>query len=188
MITGKDISDCFGLPCPAKGILPDAYRVGEEKAILPILLRPANRNVETNLKKGMLKCKYRLLLDIVQAVIYGITFSKDGITNQKIRILATLIDKARNINWVDMLKQRFLEENKKFFKIKATKKIDLKKNITMIHRVSMLLQEKMKNTSWEPAHLKKYVFKRKAMLTSSHHISGFADDDNRQFGVHSDEE
>lgn len=98
MLTDKDIADCFDLPCHVDGIFHDAYRVGEEKVFLSGILRPADRYVETNLKKGMLRRKYRLPLDIVQSVIGGITFSKDGLSAQKIRILATLIDKARNIN------------------------------------------------------------------------------------------
>lgn len=108
MLMDKDISDCFDLPCPVNGILPEFYYIGEERAILSEILCPVDSHIETNLKKGLLKRKYRLLLEIVQTVICGITSSKDGLLAQKIRILAALIDRARNINWVQMLKNKLL--------------------------------------------------------------------------------
>lgn len=59
------------------------------------LLRPADAHMETNLKKSMLKRKYHLLLDIIQTVIVGITFRKDGLSTEKIRILSAMVDRSR---------------------------------------------------------------------------------------------
>lgn len=47
--------------------MPDFYRAGEEKEMLKELLRPADAHIESNLKMGMLKRKYILLLDVIQS-------------------------------------------------------------------------------------------------------------------------
>lgn len=145
--------------------------------MLKELLRPADAHMETNLKKGMLKRRYRLLLDIIQTVIVGITFSKDGLSTQKIRILFALIDKSKNINWVQMLKNRLNEELKKFYENIKHKKIDLKKTINLVRKVSILLQEHMALTRWEAIDIKPFVYSRKALLTSTTTIFGSSDKD-----------
>lgn len=139
MLSDKVIADFFDFPCPINGTLREYYRAGEEKEILSKILRPADAHIEINLKKGMLKRKYRLLLDVFQTVICEITFSKDGLSIQKIHILAALIDRSKNIIWVQMLKNRLIEESKKFYKNKKEKRIDLKKQISLVHKVTLLL-------------------------------------------------
>lgn len=98
VLIDEAIQQCFDLPCPPQGILLEFYRVGEEKMMIKETLRPVDAHKETNLKKTMLKRKYRLLLDIIQTIIVGITFSKDGLSTEKIRILSAMIDRSKQIN------------------------------------------------------------------------------------------
>lgn len=140
-LSDKNISECLHLPCTSNGILPEDYKEGREKAILKDLLQHVDSDNVINLKKGMLKRKYRLLLDIIHNVICGITFSKDDVTNQKIRILAAIIDRAHNINWVQIFKNIMLEQSKSFVKDKANKRIDLKRVVSLIMKITFLIKD-----------------------------------------------
>lgn len=98
-VTDEDLQRTFDLPAPSDGIMPDAYRFGEEKTILDFLLRPADVHHTKSFKKPMLKRKFRPLFNIVQKVIAGITNSLDAITLPKVWMMAAIIDNAK-INWL----------------------------------------------------------------------------------------
>lgn len=108
-------------------------------------------------------------------VIVGITFSKDGLYHDKIRILSALVDRSRQINWVQMFKNRLIEESKKFYQNKTFKQMDLKKTITLVHKVSIMLQEHMDDTRREAIDIKPFVYSHKALLTLTKPIFGPAD-------------
>lgn len=97
-ITDDDLQRIFRLPAPTDRIMPDVYRTRQERAILDFLLCPADAHHTKGFKKPMLKRKFRLLFDIVQKVIVGITYSLDAVTQDKVRIMAAIIDNAK-IDW-----------------------------------------------------------------------------------------
>lgn len=55
--------------------------------------------------------------------------------------------------------------------------IDLKKTITLVQKVSILLQEHIVDTRWEAIVIKPFVYSRKALLTSTITIYGPGDED-----------
>lgn len=137
------------------------------------LVHEANRDVTSGFTKHMLKRKYRLLYNIILRVIMGITFSRDQITQEKMHVMATIIDKLPNLNQAGLVKYKLLDQQTKF-KVNSTRKVEVTKKICIIHNAKMTLMDKLPGHSWGQAGIKEYVSKFKVILWEDAPLIGFS--------------
>lgn len=90
--------------------------------------------------------------------------------------MTAIIDKAQDMNWLGMFKHKLLGESSKF-SINERRTVILKKKISFIHKVSIILMDKLPNYQWDEQGKKVYLPRHKAMLAEDEIITGKADED-----------
>lgn len=93
------------------------------------------------------------------------------------RIMASIIDKVLNMNWVGLVKHKILHEHGRFSTNKAIKKVEIEKKVSLLHKVSLILKDKIPDHEWDPKGLKTYLPRNKAILQKDVPLTGLADDD-----------
>lgn len=174
-ISNEDLSRIDDLT--QRRLHPAEYRIGEEKDIMKnMLLREADREVTGGFTKPMLKRKYRLLFEIMSRVTMGITSNPNQITQEKRRVMAAIIDKVPDLNWVGLVKHRFLDQQSKV-KINSSRKVEVTKKISLLHKAALILMDELSGLSWHQNGMKKYLPKLKALLWKNAPLTGLSDDD-----------
>lgn len=92
-------------------------------------------------------------------------------------VLAAIIDNAVDVNWLGMFKARLMDEHKKFETDKTRNLVRLKKKITMLHKVIVILCDKLPDHDWEKSAMKSYQPVHKAILLVDEPLPPPANDD-----------
>lgn len=78
-----------------------------------LFARPSCRGVRKELKKYLLRRKYRLLMTILTKCILGEQNSHDGLSKPRLCCLRAIIDGVK-VDWIGALLLRFQDEKKRF--------------------------------------------------------------------------
>lgn len=127
-----------------------------------------------------LQRKYRLLFEIVSRVILGITFSPDALTLTKQRVMTAIIEKAQDMNWLGSFKHRLLVETDKFG-VNERNEVFLTKKICNIHKISIIVADKLCNHQWKEEGKKSYFARNKAFLLKDGPIPRQSDEDPKPY-------
>lgn len=186
-ILDADLIRIFGLQ-PGRNA-PDEYRstIDEKEFLQTVLLRLANKDQVVNVTNPLLRRKYRSLFEIVSKVILGFAFSPDALTQAKQRVMTAIIEKASDMNWLGMFKQKLLQETDKFG-VNEKNEVYPKKTICFIHKVSLILVDKLLNYQWIEQGKKPSVAKFKVILEKDTLIPGQSDDDPEPYNPKSKKE
>lgn len=103
----------------------------------------------------------------------GHSFSPESITAAKLHYMASIVDKAEDIDWIGCLKTLFLQEHVKF-SMTADNKLKLEKKVCNLGKVCVILKDKLSsNFRWDSNGLKQL----KALMNIDEPLSGLLDHD-----------
>lgn len=119
-VTVDELGNMFGIS--TEGVDPFSYKIDEYLDSFKMMARSSHQETTKNMKRPMLRRKYRLLILILTKCILGEQQSHDGLTKPRIYCLRTTLDGVQ-VNWARLLFTRLYEEYKRFEKIKVSENL-----------------------------------------------------------------